>query len=181
MSLSFPYLQGFNFVQTLFNSGSWDALNNAFGNPPRSTEQVMHPELYLQSHEPLDAGLPSFHELLELGWRVMDENTLGEFFIFAMLDGQMGPLQSQEGAQGWGGDRYALLEDPQGRQTLAINSLWDTPQDAEEFLQAFEFYRERALSPAAVHISRDGPQVLIVVAPNAELRALALEALAPSS
>ena len=46
-SMLFPYEQGLRFVRTLYAQGGWDAVNDAYRDPPRSTEQLLHPERYL--------------------------------------------------------------------------------------------------------------------------------------
>src|SRR5215212_1396537 len=43
----FPYQEGAAFVALLYQDGGWRAVNAAFKNPPRSTEQVLHPERYI--------------------------------------------------------------------------------------------------------------------------------------
>jgi hypothetical protein len=43
-SLLFPYVQGLLFVQGLQLSGGWQKVDDAFGHPPASTEQILHPE-----------------------------------------------------------------------------------------------------------------------------------------
>ena len=39
-------------------------------------------------------------------------------------------------AAGWGGDRYALINGPNGAYALVILTTWDTPADATEFSTA---------------------------------------------
>ena len=52
-SLLFPYIEGTAFAQQVLQAGSgWSDFNRVFQNPPASTQQVMHPELYLQGIQP---------------------------------------------------------------------------------------------------------------------------------
>ena len=44
--LLFPYLDGLYFTQRMWGRGGWDAVDAVWADPPRSTEQVMHPERY---------------------------------------------------------------------------------------------------------------------------------------
>jgi hypothetical protein len=39
-------------------------------------------------------------------------------------------------AAGWGGDRYALIDGPNGAYALVVLTTWDTPADATEFSTA---------------------------------------------
>src|SRR5829696_6846501 len=53
--LVFPYIQGQKFVQRLYETGdrSWSLVNSAYRfRPPASTEQILHPEKYLQVEQP---------------------------------------------------------------------------------------------------------------------------------
>src|SRR5699024_4318302 len=42
----FPYADGPGFVDALHSSGGWDAVNAAYDDLPKSTEQVIHPNKY---------------------------------------------------------------------------------------------------------------------------------------
>ena len=42
----FPYLRGMVFCAKLTNDGGWKAIDEAYRNPPLSTEQILHPEKY---------------------------------------------------------------------------------------------------------------------------------------
>jgi hypothetical protein len=123
-----------------------DYLQRAFRVPPRSMEQVLHPEKYwTKAEEPrrieLDlAALPA-------GWQVLFEDTYGELYLALLaetaearggLDAKnMASLikPSNAAAEGWGGDRLALLGKGEAR-VLRLVSVWDTPADAREFLAA---------------------------------------------
>jgi hypothetical protein len=85
---------------------------------------------------------------------------------------------------GWGGDRYQVLQDGQGRLALALRTAWDSPEDAAEFFEAYSaFVVTRAGGNPAVlqaddahmrwqladrqfYLSRAGGQVLVLHAPD---------------
>ena len=138
-SLMFPYTTGLVFTQALQLMG-WDAVNNAYANPPNSTEQVMHPEKYLMREEPVDVDLADdLAAKMGDGWTVGLEDTLGEFQLKTWLDQQpaaAGGPKACDAAAGWGGDRVMLLDGPDGRWAVALETAWDTAQDATEFGQA---------------------------------------------
>src|SRR4030042_1963131 len=73
----FPYTQGFTFVEGLFNVGGWSAVDAAYQNPPVSTEQILHPELY-PSDAPIPVDLADMASTLGDGWGEAHRNQLGE-------------------------------------------------------------------------------------------------------
>src|SRR5215468_1969894 len=46
-AMLFPYRAGFGFIAALRRRQPWSAVDAAFARPPRSTEQILHPERYL--------------------------------------------------------------------------------------------------------------------------------------
>jgi hypothetical protein len=139
-SLLFPYTAGLAFVQALQATGGWGAVNDAFTNPPASTEQVLHPEKYAAREAPVDVTLPAdLAAKMGAGWSKGLEDTLGEFQLKVWLDqvaaGSSAPSPT-EAAAGWGGDRVMLLDGPSGARAIALKTAWDTPADAQQFAEA---------------------------------------------
>ncbi len=148
IALLFPYITGATFVDRLRVEEGWDAVDAAYADMPTSTEQILHPLQYLERDEPSRIALPDPTTALGAGWRVVDENTLGELqtaVLLADLDPSEGfnditgdialPEAARNAAAGWHGDRYALWEDGE-RETLVWRSVWDTPEDARAFSRA---------------------------------------------
>lgn len=161
--LAFPYSYGYEFVATLFYLGSWKAVDEAFLNVPLSTEQILHPELYLDSHGPEEVTLPDFQDLIDLGWRVLDTNTMGEFFWRIFLEEKLASQLALDAASGWGGDKYALLGHFDGSRALAILTQWDSIEDSNEFSHAIQLYSALQSSSAiSLTYLDNGPRVLIV-------------------
>ena len=52
-AMIFPYRAGFTFVAALRRRQPWSAVDAAFARPPRSTEQILHPERYLADDRPI--------------------------------------------------------------------------------------------------------------------------------
>jgi hypothetical protein len=117
----FPYTAGEFFVIYLYLSGgfSWDSVNQAYQNPPVSTEQVMHPEKYLAGEMPVDILLPDMGPALGGSWREIDRNVLGEARFLVWLIDQVEADQVITNAAGWGGDSYTLWLDNDGQRLLA--------------------------------------------------------------
>jgi len=106
--LSFPYVEGVAFVRRHWDKGGFAAVDNLFRHPPESTEQVIHPEKYGGADTPITVkfGEP---EGAFPGRRVAYEDTLGEFIVRVWLDEFVALTSAIEAAEGWGGDRLALL------------------------------------------------------------------------
>ena len=128
----------------LYLEGGFGAIDEAYRDPPRSTEHILHPEKYLSGEEPDDVLMPDLKAALGAGWRELDAGVLGELLTKIYLDTFLSGGRAIEAATGWGGDAYTLLEDDAGRVLLAIRYSWDTTADAQEFFQAylgFEFLK----------------------------------------
>jgi hypothetical protein len=169
--LLFPYLAGQAFVQRLYatGAGSWKVLNAADRfRPPASTEQILHPDKYLAVEQPLRVRLDVRGALGEGGWRRTAAGTWGEWATGELL-GNPGP------AEGWGGDRYELWQQPAGscqapcrqRDALVMRWRWDTRRDARDFEAALREWLPRQPGPSAVVAS--GRDVTLALAPDAGL------------
>ncbi len=143
-SLLFPYLRGLVFCAQLTNKGGWGAVDGAYYQPPQSTEQILHPEKYLDQPDPpttIDLGVLS----PGTGWTEVGRNVLGEF--------QLGVLLRRHGgksiAAGWDGDRYAIFENGDHKLGLVWLSTWDTIDDARDFARQYTRYQTTKLGPDA--------------------------------
>ena len=118
----FPYLPGATFVQHLLKAwGGWADLHKIFENPPASTQQILHPDLYLRGVAPVAVALPPLGKILPRGWKKLDENILGEFGVNEVLKQFLGKQRADDLASSWTGDRYAIYErQPGGRILLVI-------------------------------------------------------------
>jgi hypothetical protein len=118
-----PYLAGRDFVRVLHERGGWPAVRQAWTDPPRSTEQVLHPEKYLAREEPR-AVLPRNPPA---SGRLIQEGVLGEALTRTLLG-----EGSEAAAAGWGGDLYQVW-DVGGRTLVVWRTEWDTAAEAREF------------------------------------------------
>jgi hypothetical protein len=172
-SLLFPYTSGLNFVQGLQAVGGWKAVDNAFGKPPASTEQVLHPDKYASGEAPIKVDMPKdLAAGLGAGWKVGLEDTLGEFQLkvwLANASGGKGASVADAAAAGWGGDRVALLDGPDGATAVVISTTWDTPQDAVEFAAAADVAAGGLAGSSDAISPVDGKTVTVVIAPSADL------------
>ena len=84
--LLFPYLAGTTFTQRVLKaSNGWPDFHKVFENPPVSTQQIMHPDLYLQGVVPPKITLPETAGLISADWKKLDENDMGEFGLLEIF------------------------------------------------------------------------------------------------
>ncbi len=138
-SLLFPYTRGFEFTVQLFQqAGGWALIDDAFANPPVSTEQVLHVDKFLDSETPVPVEIPDLAAALGDGWTEIGQDTLGEFLLASYLathaeETADGIAAASSAAAGWGGDRLVLWQHTDGGLVLAWRLAWDTEEDATEF------------------------------------------------
>ncbi|MCH8310348.1 MAG: serine/threonine protein kinase, partial [Chloroflexi bacterium] len=136
----FPVREGANFVAGLFGENGWETVNDAYKNPPITTEQVLHPEKYFEAEEPQLTSLPDLSSDLGKGWNEVNSDVMGEFLIRVYLEEYLDDDQAADAAAGWGGDRYSLLNGPLGERLFISMIRWDTFQDAAEFFDAYQVF-----------------------------------------
>jgi len=154
--LMFPYTAGRDFAYALFvRAGGWAGVDAAYARLPLSTEQVLHPDRYLAGDAPQTVSLPPLDGVLGPGWELLWERTLGEFTLREHLRSGLSRATADGAAAGWGGDRYRLYIDAEGRIVLALRLAWDTPADAAEFAAAYQGYAARLYDSAGFPVDED--------------------------
>ena len=148
--LLFPYDSGWVFAQLLYQDGGYEAVNRAFLNPPRSTEQILHPEKYLAGEQPLSVTLEPLERTLGGAWKTLRTDTFGELVLRLILEPGIGWPDAEAAAAGWGGDVYTILEDGSGRRIVGLVTVWDTDEDAAEMFNGFVTNLEIQHKAAAV-------------------------------
>ena len=134
----FPYQEGLAFVTRLTAQGGYAAIDAAFADPPDSTEQVLHPDKYVEREAPVAVTIPTgIAKQLGAGWSEVAQDTLGELLIRIWLQiGGQTTFEAPKAAAGWGGDRLALYRDGAGKVAIGWVTAWDTAADADEFFAA---------------------------------------------
>src|SRR5882724_368013 len=165
--LVFPYQEGQQFATTLYSSGGTAAIDAAFRNPPTTTKDILHPDKFLhQRATPEHLDLPR----LDAGdWRLIGNNTLGEFGTRFVLGQGMGTYDAQLLAEGWNGDRYQVYErGTNGPTALVWMTAWETEPQATEFEAAYKkVIEKRPATPATnLRIHRDGKHVTVIQSPD---------------
>ena len=131
-TLSFPYTFGVEFVKAVVKAGGQARLDAAFANPPSTSEQILHPELFLAGQGPMPVADPA------ADGKVIDHGVVGEFGLLLMFLDAKQPLSQAVAARaagGWGGDRYVAWD--KGDQTcLRANFVMDTQADTDQLVSA---------------------------------------------
>ena len=137
--LLFPYLAGAVFTQQVLKATSgWPDFKKVFENPPVSTQQILHPSLHLQDVKPSIISLPDLKSAIPRGWNKLDENVVGEFALGEVLKQFIDASRAEHFATMWHGDRYALFENKETKQTILVVLLaLDNEKDAESFFGAY--------------------------------------------
>jgi len=141
--LEFPYVSGTAFVSQLWASAGFDAVDAVYADPPKSTEQVIHPEKYQDREVPTQVEAPDLADGLTTqtgsAWMDVDETTVGEAMIGIWLQGLgLGHQEATDAAAGWSGDTLAVARDAGGAWSLAWWIAWDSSEEAAEFAAAYE-------------------------------------------
>jgi len=125
-TLIFPYLSGAEFYRNFKERRPGTTI---YSDMPVSTEQIIHPAAFFVNRDnPTRVTLGTLSNASKVY-----ENDLGEFetrlFLFQHLNDQN---EAVRGATGWDGDRYAVVNTPQG-QGIVWLTVWDSPVEAGEF------------------------------------------------
>lgn len=130
--IGFPYEVGEDLIAAITKSDGEKALEAAYGDPPNTTEQLLHPERYVKRDAPIKVVPPTADA------EVIDQGAIGELILLLLLSGV---LEDQEEAvvasQGWGGDWYVAWRE--GESTcLRADFIMDTPKDLDELSAALD-------------------------------------------
>lgn len=190
--LGFPYDQGWRFVTQLVDEGGIAAVDAAYVEPPRTTENVLHPDRFFGSQGALPLELA---ETAVPGYEVYEEASFGEWgATLLFIEGDGRDLAEQVG-DGWGGDAYRILTGPEGEILFVWRHAADREQDAVELAQALIRLAdvEMGLGPGVesgdgllfetadgyAFVDRMGDELVFVAASDAAAGAAARAALLP--
>jgi hypothetical protein len=169
-SLLFPYTVGLGFVQGMQSTGGWEAVDRAFARPPDSTEQIIHPEKYAAGEAPIPVDLPkNLPARLGTGWKVGLEDTFGEFQMQVWLkqNTTVPAATAIDAAAGWGGDRVAVVNGPNGTWGVILRTSWDTDADAAAFESVATPIVTKLANPASLLPGAGGRERWVLVGSDA--------------
>ena len=155
----FVYLDGARFVARLFRHGGWKAVNRALeSDPPTSTEQILHPDVYLDKERTAEIELDT-ERLLGEDHHKLSAGQLGEFDTSQILlkgakaDDEITRKEAATAAEGWDGGRYELWQQADSseectppcveKDVLVLAWSWDSAEEVAEFVSLLPGYLER--------------------------------------
>jgi hypothetical protein len=198
LTVIFPYSDGPGFVHQIRERGGWAAVNALYDQPPQSAEQLIHPGAY-PDDDPARMGIPDRSDERWSRYSLDQQSQrLGEASVFAMFWYQQtvdrSSIRDGTGAYstynysappsaGWAGDTLVPYRTEAGADGYVWRLQWDTRQDAQEFVDAYQrlltdqlgarevregVYRvpDESAYGDAFRVARNGRTVTIVNAPR---------------
>jgi hypothetical protein len=171
--LSFPYIDGVFWAQSLAGvdptSPDFAPIDAAYGDPPASTEQIVHVDKWEARETPQVVEVPDLAAVLGEGWEVVEDTPIGEATIEMMLT-HLGVSAgvAEDAAAGWGGDRVMIAYGADGAFSVAWRLAWDSAADAAAFVDAYQIVVDGLRFPASVTALPNG-QVLVAHASDEAL------------
>jgi hypothetical protein len=161
--ITFSAIQGTQWVAGIQMAGGWEAVDAAFGAPPQSTEQILHPEKFHEGEAPLAVDLPDdLARRMGSGWKTVLEDTMGEHQTSIWL-GAGAVAAATDASDGWGGDRITLVSGPNEAWAIAWQTVWDSDADAAEFEVTAEGAVQKAGGPGRVIPGEGGRTRWVVI------------------
>jgi hypothetical protein len=162
--LLFAYIEGLAFASYIHARGGWKALDASYAKPPRSTKQIIHPELYFGPSKLVTIAVPELTTLSGAGFALAQEDTLGELEIGIFFGQALDQESSQRVASGWSGDRLRVYRNAAGDTPVVWFTYWESERHAEQAEQAANavFHGQREISGDLVKVVRHGRAVLML-------------------
>ena len=151
-----PYALGPPLVELIAAKGGNDAVDDAFEDPPASTEHMIDPRSYFAGDSADDVTTPV---VPTGGEQIGEDDRLGALPLFLLLSERIDPLEALSAADGWGGDAYVVY-DRGGTPCMNLAVRGDSTRDGEELLRAFEAW-VAAGPPGAAQVRSDGDLALV--------------------
>jgi hypothetical protein len=170
-----PYTLGPWLVELIAADGGNDAVDEAFDDPPTTTEQMVDPRSYFSGQSAHDVAAPT---VPSGGERIGQDDSLGALPLFLLLSERIDPLDALSAVDGWGGDAYVVY-DRGGKTCMDLAVEGDSARDGEELLGAFQAWASAGPTGDAQVRSDSGLAVVSTCEPGAGTRSsgAALDAL----
>ena len=187
-SVRFPYTAGADFVAAIQRRGGWTLVDEAFEDPPTTSEQILHPGKWIAREDGVEVATP-VAAVLGAGWSSVAKVESGELDAVVILAAGVPADVAERAAEGWEGGRFESYRlagaGPcegvcRGQRAAVVSYEWETPADAAEFAVAARRYlairlRAKPIGPSTVEIEDgaaslglDGRRTAIAFAPTPE-------------
>jgi hypothetical protein len=151
-----PYALGPSLVELIAADGGNDAVDEAFDDPPTTTEHAVDPRSYFAGDRALEVTAP---DVPTGGDQIGEHDSLGALALFLLLSERIDPLVALSAVDGWGGDTYVVY-DRRGTTCVDLAVQGDSARDGDEVLRAFEAWGS-AGPPGAAQVRSDGDVALV--------------------
>ncbi len=162
--LIFQYSEGVKFVADAYRRGGDGAVDQLFRQPPQSSQQILHPELYFdRPTPPAEITIAGYQPALS-GWTRGDENCEGELGLSLILKLAFGAGSRQAAlAQAWRGDRIVSLTRGSELSVIWMIDL-SSERAASQFAAAYTEALDRRLDLRMPHrVDYESTLVLVVI------------------
>lgn len=130
-SLLFPYSQGLRFQAAVCQKYE-DCMSRVFREPPASSAQVMHPELYFAGVRPEKVELPE----RRAGWKRKVGGSLGEIDLSILV--RTYRLEAGKWIESFRGGQYRMdVNKKTGDALLAHASIWKDEESARSWMENY--------------------------------------------
>jgi hypothetical protein len=126
-----PYSLGQDLVEGVAEAGGEPAVDAAFADPPRTSEQVLDPARYAAREPAVVVPRP------QVAGEVVDEGVVGELLVLLVLADDLGVDDARTAAAGWGGDWGVAWRDGD-RSCVTANLVGDDQGQTDQMRAAFE-------------------------------------------
>jgi hypothetical protein len=128
--LQAPYELGAPFVRRLLADKGQAGLDAAFGAPPDTTEQLIHPEKYQAGEKRVEVTPPPADA------EIVADGVFGEYLLgLLLIDDATSP---EVAAAGWAGDWYVAWNDAANGDCVRMAIQMDTQRDTDELADALD-------------------------------------------
>lgn len=138
-SLVFPYDAGLTFQYAMYKKHGRESFDELFTHPPASTQQIMHPQEYLNDKKPLETKAPVLDQPLVKKFKTLGEGSMGEFDHNILFRTYLPEKESVDAASHWRGGSFRLYENKHDKYpVLTYISEWDSPESAHHCFELYE-------------------------------------------
>ncbi len=149
-SLTFPYTRGMLFQNAVFEKLGRAGFTEVFRRAPEGTQQILHPEKYLNGVGPQRTEPPQIPEAKR--YQAVLDGAVGEFDHHVLIEQYASEGEAESIAPHWRGGSFRLFEAKGDRHpVLAYASEWDSPAAAAAFFAVYKAAvrkKSRELAPA---------------------------------
>lgn len=141
-SLIFPYTEGLRFQDAVYRKLGQRAFEQVFERAPVSTQNILHPDTYLDKVTPSTVKIPELRELIgtqSRQYRALTEGDLGEFDISVMLRQYTDEKEGAAAARHLRGASFRLYEHKKEKlPVLAHVTEWDSAESARRYFDLYQ-------------------------------------------